>query len=192
MGNDFGGKGTHSNYVPLSETEQEVVSRLVEGGDLHVHIGGWGIVHSPKVTYGDLRIAIPLQITFDRPEIPILVRELDLELRTGIGILLFKKTMSVEYGGQPLAIGRGTHLSMVWHIAIQNIDPKLVKMFKPGATGLTSRLQDKDTGQITLLGNMKLDSRRKKLLTNIRKGEAEARTSDTKRILKGRAKDKPQ
>jgi hypothetical protein len=186
--NEFGGGNANSIYVPLSETEQEVISRLVESGDLHVHINGWGIVHNPLVTYGDLRLAVPLQITFTRPEIPVLVKTLDLELRTGTGILLFKKEMAVDYNGQPLAVGRGTALAMVWHIAIQNIDPKLVKMFKPGATGLTSRLQDKDTGQITLVGNMKLDSRKRKLLTNIRKGEAKARQSDVDRIRKAKQK----
>jgi hypothetical protein len=184
--NTFGGGNARSLYVPMSEVEQEVIARLVESGDLHVHIVGWGVVHSPVVTFGDLRLSIPIQITFNRPEIPILVDEFTLELRTGAGLLLFREKQSAEYGGQPLAIGRGTVLTMVWDIAIQSIDPKLVKLIKPGATGLTSRLQDKDTGQMTLVGNMKLNRKQRRELEMVRRGEAKAREHTKAKVAKAK------
>lgn len=67
--NPFGGKNSHSLYVPMSETEQEFVSRLVETGDLIVKVHGWGVVPNPSVTLGDLQVIIPLTLKFDRPEV---------------------------------------------------------------------------------------------------------------------------
>jgi hypothetical protein len=186
--NTFGGGNARSLYVPMSEVEQEVISRLVESGDLHVIIVGWGVVHSPSVTFGDLRLAIPIQITFQRPEVPVLVSTFTLELRTGSGILLFREEQSAEYGGKPLAIGRGTCLSMVWEIAIHSIDPKLVKLLKPGAIGLTSRRQDRDTGLITTVGNMKLSSKQRRELELLSQGEAKSRAHTRAKLAKAKTK----
>jgi hypothetical protein len=171
--NTFGGGNPRSLYTPMSETEQEVLERLVETRDLIVKIVGWGILPHPKATQGDLRVAIPIQITFDAPEVPIPVFNFDLELwsRT-YGVLLFKERYSTVYNGQPLFVGSGTHLSMIWDIAIQRMDPKMVKMMKPGAIGLTSRWTDKDTGDMTLLGNSQLTSEQKRKLLEVRAGEA--------------------
>lgn len=169
--NPFGGKNPHGMYTPMSETEQEFVSRLAEKGDLQVKIHGWGIVPNPTVTIGDLRVVIPMTLRFDRPEIPVPVRQFDLELLTGSGVSLFRETQATEYGGQPLLVGAGTEIQMVWDIAIKVMDPKLVKMYLPGAKGLTSRLIDKDTGDLTLTGNMDLDTNQKRLLRLIRIGE---------------------
>jgi len=184
--NTFGGGNANSLYVPMSDVEQEVLARLVEGHDLHVVIVGWGVVHRPKITFGDLRVTVPIQITFDRPAIPILVNEFTLELRTGEGLLLFRETQSAMYGGQPLAVGAGTALSMIWDIAIQSMDPKLVRAIKPGATGLTSRLQDKDTGQMTTTGNMKLSRKQRRILEGLRRGEATVRADNDAKVKKGR------
>jgi len=186
--NPFGGGNANSLYVPMSEDEQEVIARLAESGDLHVIIVGWGIVHSPKIVYGDLRLAIPVQITFDAPNPPIFVHTLDLELRTGTGYLLCRTTKKVEYNHQPLLIGAGTNLSFIWDIAVQSIDPKLVKALKPGATGLTSRLQDKDTGQMTQTGNMRLGARERALLRQVRAGEARVRTLDAQDVAEAKKK----
>jgi len=48
-------------------------------------------------------------------------------------------------------------LDMVCDISLKNIDPKIIKKIMPKALGLTSRLQDSTTGEMTVLGNMKLD-----------------------------------
>lgn len=170
--NIFGGGNPNSLYTPMSEDEQEVVSRLVASKDLYVHIVGWGIVNSPKIRFGDMRLDIPISITFDRPEVPQLVREFELELRTGAGVLLFREVQSTLYNGQPLPVGSGTSLTMVWHIGIKAMDPALVKAIKPGALGLTSRWIDRETGNFTLLGNTKMSSREKQVLKKLRQGEA--------------------
>jgi hypothetical protein len=178
--NIFGGGNPTSLYTPMSEDEQEVLSRLVAARDLHVHIVGWGIVNSPAVTFGDLRLDIPIQITFTSPAIPMLVDFFDLELRTGSGILLFKERQSTRYGGSPLAVGAGTAVSMVWHIAIRRMDPMLVKALKPGALGLTSRWIDKDTKEETLLGNTSMTLKEQRVLRRLREGEARVRASGKK------------
>lgn len=169
--NPFGGKNPNSLYVPMSETEQELVSRLVESGDLQVRVHGWGVVPNPSVTLGDLQVIIPLTLKFDRPEVPIPVHYFDLELLTGSGISLYREKQPCEYGGQPLSVGSGTVIQMVWHIGIRAMDPNLVKMLMPGKVGLTSRRFDRDTGALTLAGNMDLDSGKRKLLGIVTQGE---------------------
>jgi hypothetical protein len=181
--NAFGGKNPNSLYVPMSETEQELVSRLIEAGDLQVRVHGWGIVPNPTVKQGDHQVVIPLTLKFDRPEIPMAVRSLDLELLTGSGISLFRETQSCEYDGQPLWIGSGTRIDMIWHIAIRAIDPKLIKALMPGVTGLTSRAFDKDTGALTHTGNMKLDATQRRLLDIVRQGEANLKADRESKII---------
>lgn len=173
--NTFGGKNPHSLYVPMSETEQELVSRLSETGDLIVRVHGWGVVPNPTVTVGDLQVVIPLTLKFDRPDVPIPVHHFDLELLTGSGISLYREKQPCEYGGQPIAVGAGTVIQMVWHIGIRAMDPKLVKMLMPGKVGLTSRRFDRDTGDLTSHGNMDLSSEQKKLIEIVEKGEANVR-----------------
>lgn len=179
--NRFGGGNPNSLYTPMSEDEQEVLERLVVSRDLVVRIVDWGHIEGPRATFGDLRIAIPLSITFDRPAIPIPVSYFDLELRTGSGILLFKERQPTIWGGAPLQIGTGTHIDMVWDIAIKRMDPALVKALKPGAMGLTSRWTDRDTGLPSLFGNVKMSERDRDLLILLRKGEARVRARSKKK-----------
>jgi hypothetical protein len=170
--NPLGGKNPNSLYIPMSETEQEFVSRLTESGDLQVRVHGWGVVPNPKVILGDLQVVIPLTLRFDRPEVPIPVSHFDLELLTGSGVSLYREKQPCEYGGQPLSVGQGTVIQMVWHIGIRAMDPNLIKTFMPGVKGLTSRQFDKDTGNLTLTGNMDLTAEQRKLVEVVRKGEA--------------------
>jgi len=180
--NIFGGGNAKSLYTPMSEVEQEVVSRLVEAGDLRVIVVGWGYVDRPRVTFGDLRLSVAFRLTFDRPETPIPVHHLDLELRTGSGVLLFKDRQPTAYGGNPIQVAQGVFLDLVWDIAIRSIDPALVRTILPGATGLTSRFQDKDTGQMTLTGNMKLKAGDAAILRRLRAGEAAAKANTADRL----------
>lgn len=179
--NIFGGGNAQSIYVPMSDVEQEAIARLVESNDLRVHIVGWGVVHRPRVTFGDARLAIAFRLHFDRPEVPMALPYIDLELRTGAGELLFKDRQSTQYGGQPLLVASGVFFDLVWDVAIQHIDPKLVKALVPNAIGLTSRIIDKDTGNITVEGNMKLDAKAKQTLYGLRKAERKIRMSDGKK-----------
>ncbi len=170
--NAFGGGNKKSLYTPMSEDEQEVLSRLVQAKDLDVFIVGWGFIKGVSASFGDLRLNIPIQINFSAPTVPMPVSYFDLELRTGSGMLLFKERQSALYNNNPLMVGAGTNLSMIWTIAIRSIDPKVVKMYKPGAVGLTSRWVDRDTGDATFLGNTQLTETHKSLLRKLRLGEA--------------------
>lgn len=175
MPNAFGGGNSKSLYTPMSETEQEVVARLIESGDIQVRILEWGVVKSPRVTFGDLRVSVAFRLTFDRPEVPIPVDHFDLELRLADGRLLYAERQSAEYGGKPLQIAAGVYLDMVWDIAVRHMNPDFVRSIKPGAVGTTSRLLDRDTGVATLTGNMRLSDENKALLIKLRKGEAKVR-----------------
>ena len=180
--NIFGGGNANSLYTPMSEVEQEAVSRLVSAGDLRVIIGGWGPVDRPRVTFGDLRLAVAFRLLFDRPEIPIPVYHFDLELRTGGGHLLYKDRLPTVYGGKPIQVAQGVFLDLVWDIAVRSVDPNLVKAVVPGATGLTSRLQDKDTGLLTLTGNMRLSTQEKQALKRLRNAETMAKADTARRV----------
>lgn len=181
--NAFGGGNKKSLYTPMSEDEQEVLSRLVQAKDLDVFIVGWGFIKGVSASFGDLRLDIPLQINFSAPAVPMPVSYFDLELRTGSGMLLFKERQSALYNNNPLMVGSGTNLSMIWSIAIRAMDPKVVKMYKPGATGLTSRWVDRDTGDITFLGNSQLSSASKTLLQKLRLGEARVKKMSQDALL---------
>lgn len=183
--NMFGAKGRYGGYTPMSEDEQEVLERLCATRDMVVTIKDWGFIQGPAAKFGDLRLQIPLSITFDRPlppNPPIPVYHFDLELHTGSGIFLFAKRMSTVYAGHPIYVGAGTHIDMIWDIGIKHMDPKLVRALKPGAVGLTSRWQDRDTGDMTLLGNTRLRENEKKALRTIRTGEALVREWDRKKV----------
>lgn len=180
--NLFGGKNAGSLYTPMSEVEQETVARLVESGDLRVIIVGWGYVDRPRITFGDMRISIPFRLHFDRPEAPVPVHHLDLELRTGSGVLLFRDRQPTVYGGNPIMVAQGVFMDLVWDIAVKSIDPALVKAVVPGAVGLTSRFQDRDTGEMTLTGNMTLSASERAVLRTLREGEAAAKANTADRV----------
>ena len=78
-----------------------------------------------------------------------------MELRTRAGMTLFREMKAIT---PPILIDGSTFVEWQWDIAIKSMDPELVKAIKPGALGLTSRRQDRDTGLMTAEGNMKLDS----------------------------------
>lgn len=181
--NAFGGGNKKSLYTPMSEDEQEVLSRLVLAKDLDVFIVGWGHIKGVSAKFGDLRLDIPLQINFSAPAVPMDVNYFDLELRTGSGMLLYKERQSTLYNNQPLKVGAGTNLAMVWSIAIRSMDPRVVKMYKPGASGLTSRWLDKDTGEFTLFGNARLSGSHKDLLIKLRSGESRVKDLNQKALL---------
>lgn len=187
--NDFGGGNRHSLYVPLSELEQEALSRLVESGDLRVHVVDWGVVNQPRVLgFGDARLTLGLRLEFDRPALPMDVYFLELELRTGSGYLLCRHRESLDQGGKPMAIAAGLVLEFEWHLQIHAMDPELVKALVPHARGLTSRLQDKDTKEFTLTGNMKLDDAKKKKLVMLREGERFVREDSRAQAARSKAK----
>lgn len=186
--NIFGGGNPNSVYTPMSEDEQEVLARLVAENDFHVHIVGWGWVHRPAVTFGDLRVRVPISITFNAPTPPIPVSTLTVELWTPRWQEgpLFRKEYDIRQGGLPIPIGAGYNLVFVWDIAVKHMDPRLVKALKPGASGLTSRWIDRDTGQFTDLGNTRMSAIQKAALNNLRHGEAFVQQNDVRRLLQAK------
>ena len=183
--NPFGGKSTAGIYVPLSEDEQEVLERLVQMQDVKLVIHGWGIIDKPVLLVGEHRVTVKFRLTFKAPAEPMPVYFFDLELLTHqTGISLFRKRMPCTYDNKPIWAQAGTFVDMAWDIALHSMDPRIVKLLKPGATGFTSRRQDKDTGLITSEGNMKLDSAAKRKLAAIEKGAASVRLMDKGRAIK--------
>jgi hypothetical protein len=173
--NVFGGGNEQSVYVPISELEQEALSRIVEDHKLEVRLKNWGTI-DPVVTFGDLRVSLFLDITFQGPDVPVPVHFLDLELWTKTGIKLFgPDRQPLIYGGKPLLLGTGIQLQMFWDIALHHMSPELVKQIVPSAHGLTSRVLDKTTGKATLMGNMRLTEDKQKLLAFLRAQEAQQR-----------------
>jgi hypothetical protein len=162
--NYFGGGRKNSLYVPLSEVEQEAISRLIASDDLRVVVHGWGFVDSPVIQHGDARVQVRFKLVFNAPALPMKVHYFDLELQTKSGLRLYAARQSTTYQGNPIEVAAGVELDLVWDIMVKALDPSLVKSLVPGATGLTSRRQDKDTREITSVGNMKLDEVGMKLL----------------------------
>lgn len=182
--NPFGGKNPLSLYVPMSETEQELIDRLRSAGDFKVLLHGWGRLDNPPIQVGDLQVVVPIDIVFNAPSPPIPVWFFDLELCTQSGVTLFREKQPTVYQGQPLMVGAGTHLQMVWHIAVRAMDPTLVRSLMPGARGMTSRAFDKDTGSLTSLGNYHLDTATQRLLGGVRRGEEVVREDKAKTLAK--------
>lgn len=183
--NILGGKNEGSLYVPMSEDEQEALSRLIEADDLEVVVVGWGILTKPKVTLGDKRLSIRFTLNFNAPDVPMKVWYFDMELRTRSGLILHAERHPTLYGNEPLVVHSGISMDMVWDIAIDRIPPAVVKMIKPGSVGLTSRFTDKDTGEYDPTGgNMKLSPEQKAALQAVQAGASKVRTDDKRKIAK--------
>lgn len=186
--NLFGGKNPRGLYVPMSEDEQEVITRLVEAEDLVLIIHGWGHLDKPRFLVGDHRIGVQFRLTFNRPAAPTDVWFFDLELKTRTGISLVKERLPVIYNGKPVQVCAGMFLNMQWDIALHSMNPRLVKLLKPGAYGLTSRRQDKDSGEMTAQGNMKLDGNQKRALAALEADQARGRAEAAKQAVKATVK----
>ncbi len=187
--NQFGGR-RGSLYTPMSEIEQEALMRMTERQDLEVRVKGFACIQNPKVVVGDLRLGISFRLNFEEGKTPIVptpVYYFDLELWSS-GKCLFKERQTAMYAGRPLSVAAGMYLDMVWDIAITALDPKFVKMIMPHAIGLTSRFQDKDTGDFTLFGNNKFNDALKKDLIKLREGEAAVRKDNVEQASKATKK----
>lgn len=179
--NRFGGGNANGLYVPMSDVEQETLMVLAQRQAFRIHIVDWGWHNAPQVIVGDHRLSLQFTMTFNKPEIPQPCYYFDLQLYAA-GIKVFQERQTLVYGNQAQMIGAGLQLTLAWDIAIAHIDPKLVKAVT-GATGLTSRLQDKDTGNMTLFGNMALSSEDRKEMIKMREAEKRVRTMNAKSII---------
>lgn len=189
MSNIFGGGNAKHLYIPLTEIEQEFISRLVETKDLQIVVHGWQTITEIRPVFGDKNLHLHFNFQFNNIE-PKEVYFFDMELQTGAGATLYKEKMPCEYDGKPLKVCAPMILAMAWDISINMIDPKLIKALMPNVIGLTSRRIDKDSGFATIEGNMKLDAKQKfhaydlmkreQKLNIQRKKKVQARTSKTR------------
>lgn len=179
--NMFGGKNPHGLYVPMTEDEQEVLERLA-GEGLVLIIHGWARLDKPRFSFGDLRAAIgPFTLDFTYPPAPVTLHYLDLELQRTNGQTIVRERLPVE---PPVQVCAGVSIELQWDIAIDHMDPEFVRSVKPGAIGLTSFRQDKDTGERTEIGNMHLDATQRKTLHEIEADAAKIRQMDADKLAK--------
>lgn len=175
--NAFGGKNPHGLYVPLTDDELEVIARLACAGEFKIIVRGWGYVEhflpgrynpqtwtgSPIITFGDKRASFYFMMHFNAPAVPQPNYYFDMEVWAK-GHKLFSQRMPTEVGGNPIQIVSGMSLALALDVALDQIDPAIVKEIKPGAIGLTTRH-----------GNMHLDTDHQKLLHLMRSGEQQVR-----------------
>lgn len=164
--NPFGGGNPRSLYTPMSEDEQEVLSRLIDADELFIDVVGWGRVHKfHKVIFGDANLDIQFFISFSRPQVHIPLHHLDLQLRmrSRPDLILIRKRYPFN---PPQMVGEGATLGLGWTISIRKMSSRFVKMIKRGAIGLTTRE-----------GNRHLDSDKAKLLRFLRNQEEKVRKS---------------
>lgn len=177
--NAFGGKNPVGLYVPMSDDEQEVLHRLKESKDLELVVHGWGTIPNPVMVVGDHRVRIDFTMFFKGLLVSQPLHYLDLELKLGSGMSIYRNRLPIpQYGGQPYMVTEGDELQFQWDIAISHMDPEFVRAIKPGATGLTSLRQDKDTREMTSEGNMRLDDGKRKLLRKLEAGQASLQEMD--------------
>lgn len=168
-GNPLGGATPHG-YVPLSDTERDFLSRLIERQELLVEIEDWGYVHTPRVTLGEYRLIIDMTVQFQKPEIPMSVTALTLILKMRNGEVLYKERMPTIVAGEPFTIFAGLEASFQWQVGIVAINPELIRRYMPSAHGLTTASIDKDTGVASFTGNRRLDPKQRAFVRAVEEG----------------------
>lgn len=191
--NPFGGKNPHGMYVPMSEDEIEVLYRIAEAGEFKVVIKDWGYINDFKVgkypgpefyvgqslvTIGDKRITFIFRMNFKAPVVPQPNWFFDMEV-WAMGRCLFSQRFPTENGGRPIEIVAGYFHDFALDVAVDQIDPAIVKEIKPHATGLTSRQ-----------GNMRLDLATQRLLAKTQEAEKAIREITRKEALDATGKMK--
>lgn len=185
--NPFGGKNPHGMYVPMTDEEVEVLYRIAEAGEFKILIKGegqkgepveWGYVTGFKVgkymgpetyvgqsivTIGDKRITFIFRMNFNAPVLPQPNWFFDMEVHA-LGHLFFAKRFPTANGGNPIQICAGMFHDFALDVAVDQIDPAIVKQVKPKTIGLTTRH-----------GNMHLDTHHQRLLAQTQVGEQTVR-----------------
>lgn len=165
--NPFGGKNPNGLYVPITDTEMEVLDRLRTDHGFRIEIKDWGYVDDPVMKFGDKRVSFEFTMVFKAPDTPMEVRSFEMSLWTKTGIHLFgPRSYATIVGGQPLKVHAGFELQLALDIALDQMSGHLVRLVKPGAFGLTS-----------YHGNLHLTEDKQKLLAAMREGEARVRTA---------------
>lgn len=185
--NLFGGKNKHALYVPLTDTELEVLERLALSGEFKVIVKDWGYVQnfrlgkyvpetwdgSPIVQFGDKRISFYFVMNFSAPAVPQPNWFFDMEIWAKGRKLHGPQRYPTTNGGYPVQIAAGMQMGLALDLAIDQIDPALIKEIKPDAMGLTSRH-----------GNMHLNLHEQRVLRNLQKSERSIRQMGAKDAAK--------
>lgn len=192
MTNPFGGKNPHGMYVPLTDDELEVLERLALAQEFKVVIQDWGRVEgftrgrfdphtwngTPVVVFGDKRISFYFRMSFNAPAMPQPCWYFDMEV-WALGHRLFAQRMPTASNGHPVEIVAGMYLDLALDVALDKIDPAIVKEIKPRAIGLTTRH-----------GNMHLDTHGQRLLYHTQSGEKMVRQLSVKEAVAATVKQK--
>jgi hypothetical protein len=190
-------------YVPLTDDELEVLERLALAGEFKVVVKDWGHVTGfapgrydprtfqgqPIVAFGDKRISFYFRMNFTAPVVPQPCWYFDMEV-WALGVRLFPGRrrderepfpgrLPTETNGHPIQIAAGVFLDLALDVALDRIDPAVVKAVKPKASGLTTRH-----------GNMHLDTHRQRLLAETQAGERMVREVSAHEAAVATAKQK--
>jgi hypothetical protein len=200
--NPFGGKNPHGMYVPMTDEEIEVLHRIAEAGEFRVVIKGegqkgesieWGYVTGfkigaypgpgryqgePIVTIGDKRLTFFLRMNFNAPALPQPNWFFDMEVHA-MGKRFFAQRFPTANGGNPIQVCAGMFHDFALDVAIDQIDPAIVKAVKPKAIGLTTRH-----------GNMHLNVAQQRLLAKTQAGEQAIRQITAEEARKATADKK--
>jgi len=192
--NPFGGKNPHGMYVPLTDTELEALARLADAGEFKVVVRNWGEITgfrrgryvpelwhanpAPLVVFGDKRLSFYFRMSLTAPVVPQPNWYFDMEV-WALGRKLFSQRMPTEHGGNPIQVAAGVDLDLALDIALDKIDPTVVKEIMPKAIGLTTRH-----------GNMRLDLHHRRLLERTQAGERKVREVSAAEAAEATAKKK--
>lgn len=190
--NPFGGKNPHGMYVPMTDDELETLARLAESKSFKLIIKDWGHISgftldwfvaeewkgNPMVSFGDKIIHFYWVMNFSAPQVPQPNWYFDVEV-WALDWLMFKHRLPTEVNGKPVQIVAGQMMAMALDIAIDKINPELIRAVKPMMTGLTTRH-----------GNMQLDGKTRKILAEMQQGERRVRDLTVRDAVKATEKMK--
>lgn len=192
--NPFGGKNPHGMYVPLTDTELEVLARLAEAGEFHVVVKEWGNITgfmrgrydpntwhlnpAPLIVFGDKRLSFYFRMSLSAPALPQENWFFDMEV-WALGFKFFSQRMATESGGRPIQVAAGMDIDLALDIGIDQIDSQIVKTVMPRAVGLTTRH-----------GNMHLNLQKQRLLAHTQAGEKMIRKLSAREAVTATVKKK--
>lgn len=139
------------NYTPLTNDEQDVLSRLIdEGRELYVEVRALdcsgedkrivseGFHPEPEITWGDKRIQVQFPLEFTRPSVLTPIHALHLQLKMRDESVLVDDIQPARGpNGNAIRIMEGTTLDLIWDVMIDRIPDRFQKRIRPGLTGKT-------------------------------------------------------
>lgn len=140
------------NYTPLTDDEQDVLSRLVDekkavyvevqalhrNSDGDASVVSSGFHPEPRITWGDKRIQVRFPFEFTEPGFFVRVHAIHLKLKMRDGTVLTEDVLPAQGpDGNPVRVMEGTQLDLVWDVMLKGISSDLRKRLRPGLKGKT-------------------------------------------------------